>query len=442
MLQFIYNVIIEGMRMESNIQKWIIYKHTAPNGKCYIGQTKQLPECRWQNGRGYEHNTHFYNAIKKYGWENFQHEIIEFDILSQDEANEREIFWIDFFDSYANGYNLTKGGNNHEHIGIPVLQIDITTLEIVNAFPTIRHAESVTNIDHTQIARCCSKDKKDIIAGGFHWCFQDEWFEGWKPKTRKKANIPKKAVYQIDEKFEIVAKYESGLSAQIITGIPAGRISRVCHHKGYISAGGYHWCFVEEWCDNWRPILPKDERPVVRISKKDFTDIKIYPMISVAARECGIKCSEQISRVCNGKIISTGNFYWCYLADYNENWSPREDLNRRKIICVETRVIYNSISEAIKSTQGSPNIARACKDSGLTSGGYHWAYLNDFNSDQWQPRKKKKGKSRAVRCIETGEIFESAVIAGKTKGIDNSSISKCCKNPAKNTQGLHWAFEN
>lgn len=424
------------------MQKWIIYKHTAPNGKCYIGQTKQKPESRWQNGRGYEHNVHFNNAIKKYGWDNFQHQIIESDISSQDKANEREIFWIEHFNSFADGYNLTKGGENHDHLGIPVLQIDITTLRIINSFSTMRYAEMATGIDHTQIARCCTMDKRDIIAGGYYWCFQDEWFEGWKPKARKKPNIPKKAIYQIGKDLQIIAKYESGLSAEIITGIPCGRINRVCHHKGYITAGGFHWCFIEEWSENWSPMRPKDEKSVVRINKNDFTDIKIYSMISTAAQDCGIKSSEMISRACMGKIISVGDFYWCYLDDYNENWIPREDSNRRKVICIETSVIYKSIADAIRLTKGSPNIARACKDPGLTSGGFHWAYLDEWEQGLCQPRNRKPGNKRVVRCIETGETFESATFAGKAKGVSNSVISKCCKDPSKTVKGFHWCFEN
>ena len=437
--------LLGNVSMENNMTKWIIYKHTAPNGKCYIGQTKQHPEDRWQNGHGYEHNVHFFRAIQKYGWDSFDHTIIESNINSQDEANEREIFWINYFDSFANGYNLTKGGENHDHLGIPVLQIDVTTLKIANSFLTMRSAESATGVDHTQIAKCCTADKRGVMAGGFYWCFQDDWFEGWKPKERKKANIPKKSIYQIEkvgENFQVVAKFESGLLAESMTGIPCGRINRVCHHKSYITAGGFYWCFVEEWSENWHPMAPKDEKAVVRISKIDLTEIKIYPMISLAARDNSIKSGEMISRACQGKVISTGGFYWCYLDDYNENWKPRNNLNKRKIICIETSIIYDSISDAIRSTGGSPNIARACKDSGLTSGGFHWSYLDEWEQNQWKPRKRKSGNKRAVHCIETDEIFESATAAGKAKGISNSEISKCCKNPSKTAVGFHWCFED
>ena len=41
--------------------------HIFPNNKKYIGITKQTPEKRWENGKGYKHNNYIQNAINKYG---------------------------------------------------------------------------------------------------------------------------------------------------------------------------------------------------------------------------------------------------------------------------------------------------------------------------------------------------------------------------------------
>lgn len=94
-------------------RKYCIYKHTnLINGKIYIGQTCKKPEYRWgANGCRYENCPKFWNAIQKYGWDNFSHEIIEVN-LTQEQANEREIYWIAFYDSFHNGYNMTEGGQN------------------------------------------------------------------------------------------------------------------------------------------------------------------------------------------------------------------------------------------------------------------------------------------------------------------------------------------
>lgn len=93
--------------MENN---YTVYMHISPSGKRYIGITSTKPEKRWQNGNGYKGQV-FYNAIKKYGWDNFEHIIIATD-LSEEQAKEMEIELIREWDSTNRdkGYNITKGG--------------------------------------------------------------------------------------------------------------------------------------------------------------------------------------------------------------------------------------------------------------------------------------------------------------------------------------------
>ena len=92
-----------------------IYKITnIQNNACYIGQATNLKR------RIQEHfidafsetnncyNTKFYSSIRKYGKNNFISEIIELCDASQ--LDEKEIYWIDYYDSYHHGYNSTLGG--------------------------------------------------------------------------------------------------------------------------------------------------------------------------------------------------------------------------------------------------------------------------------------------------------------------------------------------
>lgn len=91
---------------------YTVYKHTSPIGKVYIGITRQIPERRWRKGEGYIDNDYFYKAIKKYGWDNFKHEIL-FEGLSKDEACKKEIELISGTSANIRefGYNITEGGN-------------------------------------------------------------------------------------------------------------------------------------------------------------------------------------------------------------------------------------------------------------------------------------------------------------------------------------------
>lgn len=70
-----------------------VYIHTNNfNNKKYVGITSNKVDIRWGiNGKGYKCQSKFYNAIKKYGWDNFTHEIIKI-FNSKEEALRYESF--------------------------------------------------------------------------------------------------------------------------------------------------------------------------------------------------------------------------------------------------------------------------------------------------------------------------------------------------------------
>lgn len=97
--------------MEERNYKVYIHENKI-NGKRYVGITKQIPNKRWKNGKGYVGNEYFTNAINKYGWDNFNHEILK-DGLTKTEAEEIEIRLINEYKSAdrEHGYNIEYGGN-------------------------------------------------------------------------------------------------------------------------------------------------------------------------------------------------------------------------------------------------------------------------------------------------------------------------------------------
>lgn len=82
------------------------------NNKKYVGITSREVKKRWLNGKGYQGNHHFNNAIKKYGWDNFEHQIIA-ENLTKNEAEKMEIELIKEWNLQDPkvGYNLADGGN-------------------------------------------------------------------------------------------------------------------------------------------------------------------------------------------------------------------------------------------------------------------------------------------------------------------------------------------
>lgn len=88
-----------------------VYMHRFPNGKVYIGITKQPVDERWRNGEGYKAQL-VHRAIEKYGWDNIEH-IVLASCLSKKDAEDMEIRLIKDFKSTCPefGYNVENGGN-------------------------------------------------------------------------------------------------------------------------------------------------------------------------------------------------------------------------------------------------------------------------------------------------------------------------------------------
>ena len=80
--------------------------------KYYYGITKLTINARWgKNGNNYKLHERFYNHINKFGWDNFEHEIL-FENLTKEEAELLEKMYIRLYntDIQKHGYNLEEGG--------------------------------------------------------------------------------------------------------------------------------------------------------------------------------------------------------------------------------------------------------------------------------------------------------------------------------------------
>ena len=82
--------------------------------KYYVGQTIRTMEQRaGKDGRGYDWddsncNNKFARSIRKWGWDAFEGRVLE--EVYEEDLNELEKFYIEYFDSFKNGYNSTLGG--------------------------------------------------------------------------------------------------------------------------------------------------------------------------------------------------------------------------------------------------------------------------------------------------------------------------------------------
>ncbi len=85
-----------------------VYRHTAPDGRMYIGIAQEPATVRWANGKGYKDNPEFWKCICEVGWGAIKHEILVSGIDSW-EARKIESDLIDLYDTLApNGFNRCR----------------------------------------------------------------------------------------------------------------------------------------------------------------------------------------------------------------------------------------------------------------------------------------------------------------------------------------------
>ncbi|MBQ7343999.1 MAG: GIY-YIG nuclease family protein [Clostridia bacterium] len=419
--------------------KWLIYKHTNKlNGKSYIGQTCQKPSARWNSGNNYCRSFKFGKAIDKYGWDSFSHEIIESNIETQDLANQREIYYIELFDSYKNGYNSTKGGGNYDHLGNEVVQISPDKL-VIKKYASAAEAERCTGILSQNIGSCLLGTQ--LTAGGFFWVEADVDINEWTPPKSRKE----KTIICVETK-EI---YNSISEASRKTNIGIGEISK-CVLRQAITAGGYHWAYILEYDDDWTPVEEKKKggpcRAIICVESSE-----VYESITECSILTGIS-TQNLSQNCCKAHRSAKNKHYAYVDEYDENWkpAPKYTTKRRKesstlkksVYCLETQEVYVSETEAgEKLGIDSRLIGRCCSGELVKTHGYHFCYAVD-DYINFKPRETIKGQKgkRRILCVETGEIFSHAAQASKVKAVASSTLSECLNKKRLTAGGLHWEY--
>ena len=215
---------------------YYVYKHTFPNNKVYIGITKQKPEKRWGNGKGYKHNDYIQNAINKYGWQNIKHKIL-YKNLTKEEAEEKEIKLIAYYKSNKKeyGYNIENGG----HINC-VSEETKKKLSIANKGKIVSK-ETRQKMSKNNAKIWLGKKINDEIRRKM-----SESHKGKQGNNKGKVLKTRKKVICIETNII----YDSITIASNITKINSAHISEVCNgtrkSAGKINNKKLHWKYMEE----------------------------------------------------------------------------------------------------------------------------------------------------------------------------------------------------
>lgn len=242
---------------------FIVYKHTCPNGKVYIGITSQNANHRWNRGNGYRGNEHFYRAIQKYGWENIRHDIL-FNELTKEEAEQKEKELITIYKSNDKnyGYNIMfESSNKYCHSRETIEKMRNSKLGKKQSEETKRkRSESLKG--HTTAAETREKIRAAQV-GKPRTPHTEEWKKnasamftgvnnpnyGKTMSQEQRAKISehtnnKRAVCQYSLDMELIKIYPSIKEAERQTGIYNANICACCKGKKP-TMGGYVWRYVK-----------------------------------------------------------------------------------------------------------------------------------------------------------------------------------------------------
>jgi len=190
-----------------------VYKITNTiTNKCYIGYTNKTIESRWLEHQveasKAKDNRKFYNAIRKYGVGTWAVDLL-LETATKEEAKDKEIEFIEIYDSYNNGYNATKGGDGNNGI-IMSDESNRKRSEALKGIP--KSAETVAKF----MARTQTNETKQKISQS-HFGTKKPWVKWSKDQIVKRAMTRRSLT---EEQFnQIHEMRKTGLTIREISNI-------------------------------------------------------------------------------------------------------------------------------------------------------------------------------------------------------------------------------
>lgn len=269
--------------MDQQNESYTVYIHrNKVNGKVYVGLTCSPVERRWQSGWGYSSQPLFWNAIQKYGWDNFDHEVVRTG-MNKDAACRLEMELIFTYKSNDRqfGYNRDNGGYAPGRVS-----------------------------DQTKMLLREKNTGKKMSA-----------------ESRRKMSEAKKG--------RPMTEAEKRHLEDLHRGHPMPDHVKDMHRQRMM--GNKIWL---------GRTVPEETREKIRQK--------------AIGREFSEEWKQHLSEGRLGKM--TGS----------------ENPISRAVLCVETGIVYETMTQAANAVKGNRNrIRESCLSEHKTSGGYHWRYIEE-----------------------------------------------------------------
>ena len=376
------------------MEKYKIYAHiNIANGKIYIGQTcKKNIDLRFgKNGIQYKKCPLFWNAINKYGWENFQH-ILLVDNITKEQANIVEIELIKKYRTNEPdfGYNISEGGSNGSGKlrSKKVYQYNIDG-KLINIWESAQVAGDELNIIPSNISACCLGISS--TCNNYVWSYKRlnvDYFENIKLTHCK-------PIKQYDKDCNYLKTFHSIKEASENTDINCNSISISCQNDGkYLTNNLYRLTYDDRYIDK---NTIKGRKKKISINQYNLSGILIKTWGSAyeASKDLSIYHSN-ITKCCLGRQKTAGGFIWKY-ADENiykindlekykkkKNVTSKKSSNSKRIAqyTMDDKFIkiWDSSKDINKFFNKSPkttNIQACCRGARNNAFGYKWKYCDD-----------------------------------------------------------------
>ena len=401
------------------MQRWTgtgytIYKHTNKvNGKVYIGQTKCKDLTRrWSGGHGYKQCRHLNGAIKIYGWENFDHEILETG-LTEEEANDAEIRYIELYQSTNPefGYNIQKGGqerssfspegmaslrekfsgaNSKSARGVTIFDLDGNH---ISDFPTATSAAKYLGVGVPRLVTACRKMSGTCAN---HLCFYSDDVVGIEKLPKSMLSVPNDQsshsvpVAMYDVSGVLINTYPSVKEAGLATGVHHTQISSALSGK-QMSAGGFLWRYYDDNTQLFIDQYPRERtdngRPVCQYDMKTGELIGTYQSLADAAKSLGCNVAT-LHHAVQGASRSSKGFLWRYASDGLDSVPPyvpakyggwcKKSVYQLDKDTGEIIAVFDSVKDAAEvagcATTTLSNYLKGRLHNGF---GYDWKYVSE-----------------------------------------------------------------
>lgn len=404
-----------------------IYCHTAPNGKRYVGQTRNRPEQRWSNGHGYDSQQHFRRAIEKYGWDNFEH-VVLCSVSSKEDADFLERWFISRWDTCNpdKGYNRAAGGAGP--CGVPW---DDERKQAFSEYMSGENNPMYGKHHSPETIALMSKNR----SGKFISPEMREFRTGVLLKANKDRQIP---VRQLDLDGNLIATYAGVSEAEKVNGFNHASIWNVCRGNTDM-AYGCRWEYVDDElrheAELRRAARPTGGTAIVQYSL-DGTELARFKSLSEAERETGVP-RDGISDCCCSGAEVYGGYVWRF-ADASQTTTDKTavvQFSKQGERIAE----YKSLVEASLQT-GVPRylIRRCCRGVKKSAGGFKWEFLDSSMKDN--PAIVRMGVIQLD--LDGNEIarFASLTEAMSATGYDRHRISECCQGKRESYRDCRWRY--